>query len=97
MNTRTAFAKAAYRLAGELSRVKTYQRFWFLDLDGDELLRKRHDGRHWAPCALSMRLLEWSENIDPQHWGHWALVHDDEPATKCEGCGGYVCTPKEYA
>lgn len=99
MTTRTALAKGVFKVSGLLFYVKTYQRFWLLDLDAglSDLLdsKRRHDGRHWSSCALSMRLLGWSENIDPQHWDHWALVHDDEPATRCRDCGGYICARKE--
>jgi hypothetical protein len=103
----TRLAKICYWLAGELSRVKTWQQTYTWEncdkffehdpeTDGPELpeLDMKKAGRLWLPCRLSMRLLGLSEDLDYKHWEHWALEHSlcDE-GLPCHDCGGHVDPP----
>jgi len=85
---RTAIARAVFRCAGWLSCVKTWQRTYEL---ADNPRGFRCVGRRWLSCAASIRLLGLSERIDPRHWEHWALVHDDCESVSCPDCGGRQC------
>jgi hypothetical protein len=104
MNRRTVTAKAAYWLAGQLSRVKTYQRFYefegFLENENEDgtyvLPEPRDAGRRWFQCQWSTNLMLWSSHHDPDHWDHWALdhttcEHENREIVRCESCGGWVC------
>ena len=85
---RTAWAKRLYWLSGTLSHVKTYQRYWVLRTDD---MKTNPGGWHWFHCRLSTRLLEWSLDLDPKHWDHWALAHADcEGLLHCAECGGSI-------
>lgn len=99
MNRRTTVAKVAYWLAGELRRVKTYQRFYEFKTfppEGDKLPELEHVGRHWFRCQWSVNLLLWSMHHDPEHWDHWALQHDEcehrgRTPVPCPECEGTIC------
>ena len=101
----TRLAKAAYWLAGELSRVKTYRQTWtwvnpqILEGDPNEPLPEldmRKAGRMWLPCATSMKMLVLSQRLDHKHWDHWALEHSlCEEGLPCRDCGGHVDPPYE--
>ncbi len=89
---RRALSKAIFWLSGRLAYVKTPQRFYTLP-KGDRTfeLNFEYAGWHWCSCGLSGRLMELSERIDPEHWDHWALVHEDCDADYCAECGGKSC------
>jgi hypothetical protein len=102
----TRLAKAAYWLAGELSRVKTYQQTYswknpeamFTAEPGESLpeIEMVKAGRLWLPCALSMKLLVLSEKLDVEHRDHWALEHSlCEEGLPCRDCGGHIDPPHE--
>lgn len=102
----TRLAKAAYWAAGELSRVKTYQRTYtwenpdvFLEAKAGEPLPEldmRPAGRIWLPCGLSMKLLSLSQDLDHKHWDHWALEHSlCEGGQTCNDCNGHIDPPQE--
>lgn len=82
-------AKALFHLAGWLSRVKTYQRYYVLDPDNPGELKL--GGWHWFCCALSTQLLGKSMQLDWDHWDHWACVHDECDPRPCPECDGQVC------
>jgi hypothetical protein len=83
-------AKLAYRLSVLLFGVKTYQRVYEMDLNGDEFTSKPA-GRAWLPNTLAVKLLSWSQTLDWAHWPHWALEHDDCFPFRCGECGGQLC------
>lgn len=103
----TRLAKAAYWLAGELSRVKTYRqtyRFanqveWSSAVAGDGPLPEMEmekAGRLWLPCTLSMKMLTLSLALDHEHWDHWALEHSlCEEGLPCHDCDGHIDPPVE--
>lgn len=102
----TRLAKAAYWAAGELSRVKTYQRIYewknpqeFQEAVFGEALPEldmQPVGRIWLPCRLSMKLLGLSQDLDHKHWDHWALEHRlCEDGQNCNDCGGHIDPPYE--
>jgi hypothetical protein len=96
MTWRTHAAKAVYTLGGWLSRVKSYQRVYSMNWDDPDADPEfTPAGRCWLSCNASLKLLKWSEHIDPGHWEHWALMHDDCPAIPCPSCGGYLCPDEE--
>lgn len=83
-------ARVVYWISGKLSRIKTSQRVWgwneetkAFDVD---------DGYRKLPCVISIILLEKSMDLDPAHWDHWALRHDDCHRVPCPDCGGCDCT-----
>ena len=104
----TRLAKAAYWLAGELSRIKPYQRTyawenpdeWLTAVPDEELpeMKLVKAGRIWLPCNLSLRMLVLSEKLDVEHWDHWALEHSlCEDGLPCHDCGGHIDPPFEEA
>lgn len=82
----TRLAKIIYWLSGKLSKIQTLQQTyaWNEKTDAfDKVARKVR-----LPCVLSMRALGWSMYLDPNHWDHWAVVHDHkkDPCSICHGC-----------
>lgn len=86
---RTIIAKAVLWCASQLSRMKTWQRTY--EWVADRPVTFRPAGRIWSSCVASHRLMELSARIDPRHWEHWALVHDECQASPCHACGGCRC------
>ncbi len=83
-------AKLIYRLSGKLMRIKTWQRVYGWrgpDEDGFD-----YAGRRWLPCVIGLRLLELSEDMDREHWEHWALDGRGHPGHLCIRCSGWVIT-----
>jgi hypothetical protein len=95
--TRTLAAKVVFVLGGLLSRVKTYQRVYSMNWeDPEDRPEFTPAGRRWISSRLSMQLLHLSEKIDPGHWEHWALDHEDCPSdVRCSRCGGQLCPDDE--
>jgi hypothetical protein len=96
---RRPLAKAAYRLGGHAAKIKRPMRIYALDLDNmpsDEegAFNATFAGWRWMSINTCWRLMELSERLDPQHWEHWALVHNEDccvlPAP-CPECGGTTC------
>lgn len=87
--TRRAIARKIFRCAGWLSYVKTWQRTY--DVLSENPYKFRRVGRTWLSCTASIKLLELSERLDPHHWEHWALVHDECHPISCLDCGGQRC------
>lgn len=91
---RRELARAVFRLSMLVSRIQYPSRtFVIKDMpegsDGIEFEPSGH--RSWAPIRLTWRLFELSQRLDPYHWEHWALVHDDDPSARaCLACGGSV-------
>jgi hypothetical protein len=93
---RTTAAKTVFILGGLLSRVQTYQRVYAMNWDGPKTKPEfTPAGRRWLSCSASMKLMHLSERIDPGHWEHWALSHEDCPAIPCPRCGGQLCPDDE--
>lgn len=103
---RRRLAKALFWTGGQLSKVKTYQRFYTLDdvdleaTDAKSRFKSSPAGRHWSPCSLSMRFIGQSMQLDWDHWDHWATSHAHESGVVCVGtvcpdCGGDVCPLEE--
>lgn len=86
---RTRAAMLVYWAAGVLSRVRTWQRVY--EVATHEPLTVRRLPRRWASCATSTRLLVLSTRLDPTHWDHWALQHNDCEPRPCTVCGGHIC------
>lgn len=96
----TLLAKAAYWLAGQLSRIKTNQMTYewvnpqeFMEAEvGEDLpeMDMKEAGKIKLPCRLSMKLLNWSQDLDHKHWDHWALQHTLCEGTACADCKGHV-------
>jgi len=86
---RTRLAKTLFWCAGYLSRIKTPQRVY--ELASRDPLDFRPAGWEWMSCETSMRLLKASTQIDPAHWDHWALGHNECGSHRCPQCGGCVC------
>jgi hypothetical protein len=89
-------AKFWFRLGGWLGHIKTPQLTYRygngtyiperFDVTNPDVTRHRR----WLPCSLSFTLLLWSQQLDWDHWDHWALKHDvTEPI--CKECGGIIC------
>jgi hypothetical protein len=98
-DSRRALAKSVFFCAGWLTRVKTYQRYYSMDnlddLGSDEPLKFTLEGRHWASCEWSMSLLNFSMQLDWDHWDHWACMHEDCDPFPCTVCGGLACRNEE--
>jgi len=77
-------ARTAYWLAGQLSRIRTPQRFYTWHGPDDDF---SFAGWRWSYCGLSMKLLGLSQQLDWDHWDHWATVPGDCD-TACAECGG---------
>lgn len=89
---RTMAAKTAFFLGGVLSHVNTRQRTYLMNWDGPHANPEfTRDGWRWQSCSASMSLLKLSERIDPGHWDHWAINHEDCPSVPCPRCGGQLC------
>ena len=93
----TRMAKLVYRISGKLSRIKTPRRTYTLNYDEvtDTFSSYRNPKRDWLPCQISFKLLSKSMSMDPDHWDHWALVHDTCEGTVCDDCKGIVCGKDE--
>lgn len=93
---------AARWLSGQLSRIKTRQKFYRLvdhvNADGTTSIFNPDGGfdtvkmYHWAPCRLSTKLLVWGMHHDSEHHDHWGLVHrsTEKFLYACPVCGGGV-------
>jgi hypothetical protein len=53
--------------------------------------------RRWESCRTTWRLVDLSQDIDPRHWDHWALQHNDCDPMPCLECGGEICRSEEEA
>jgi hypothetical protein len=102
----TRLAKIAYWLSGQLTRIKTNQmtyewvnpQEWMDSIAGEELpeLDMRPAGKSKLPCRLSMKMLQWSDDLDYKHWDHWALDHTNcNEGYTCTQCGGHIDPPQE--
>jgi hypothetical protein len=97
-SARRRVAKAACRLSGVLGRVRTPQRLYSWDPEhpdgpGDGLARI--PGRTWLSCGWSIGLLQWSQQLDWDHWDHWATVHDERcGSVVCQECGSIACADR---
>lgn len=89
MTPRIRLAKAVMWCAGVLSYIKTPHRVH--RLVSTDPFETEPAGLRWLSCELSMSLHKLSARIDPWHWDHWALVHDDCSPRPCPDCGGGVC------
>lgn len=91
MNLKRRTAKNLYWVSGQLCRIKTYSKMyeWVVTDDDDVTdLNFRYIGRKWISWHFSFTVMRWSERLDPKHWDHWALVHDET----CEWCTCAVCS-----
>lgn len=86
---RTRLAKTVYWLSGQCSRIRTWQRYYEMPV-GAPLDDLRPAGRHWTSTSLTWKLLALSTRLDPQHFDHWALVHDHCATLPCRDCGGRI-------
>lgn len=93
---RTRLAKAAFWLSGKLRFIREYRRFYVVtNVDVEKgIFDSEPGGRHWTENRVSMKLLRISMTLDPEHWDHWALVHENCRGYLCE-CGGYICDPED--
>lgn len=89
MTIKRILAKILHYVAGLLSRIKTYQRFYTLDSFDPPVFTLA--GRHWSSCGLSTRLMGGAMRLDWDHWDHWACVHDQCNPSPCATCGGLKC------
>lgn len=78
---RTA-AKAVYAVASVLLRVRVPHHYHGLPAAKNW---------YWEAPELAFRALRWSEDLDREHWEHWALI-DNEPRERCTECGGQLHT-----
>lgn len=103
MNTRRTTAKALHRVAGQLARIKTWQRTYQMTWDSPDVEPvHRPTGRVWLPCGLAFRVMGIAMNLDWDHWDHWAARHDEHCLNPrpCPECGGTACDarpPEEAA
>jgi hypothetical protein len=74
-------AKTVFWISGHLSRIRTMQKMYGHDEDWQWMPA----GEMKLPCVLSVRLLEFSMQLDWDHWDHWAT--DNGGIIRCE-CGG---------
>jgi hypothetical protein len=72
--------------SGWLAHIHTPQRMYGSE-DGAPL---EYVGRRWTQCVASVRLLELAEEMDAEHFDHWALIHDGCDGWLCLKCGGWV-------
>jgi hypothetical protein len=90
----TCLAKRLYAIGGKLSRIKYPTRTYTLEWkDGEPDWTSQYAGRAWLPIHLSTKCLEWSLDLDPEHWDHWALVHESCENRPCPSpcCDGEIC------
>lgn len=90
-------ARLVYGTGGLMSRVKTPRMTykWEPDKPFDRALSRA--GRVWLPCKTSIRLIRLSVRLDPDHWDHWALDHDEcVSGYGCGVCGGHVHPPVDF-
>lgn len=92
-SAKRASAKALFRVAGLLSRIKTPRRTYTL-VSTHPFVTEPSE-RRWLPCETSVRLIKLSMRLDWEHWDHWACVHDDCHGLPCPDCGGVNCYEPE--
>ena len=93
---RRRLAKFLFWMSGVLAKVKTPQWTYQVVEWGPPLKTARADKRTWMSCHLSMRVLNWSIQLDWWHWSHWATVHTDcNNSVKCAVCDGWVCEEED--
>lgn len=90
---RRRLAKAVFALGGKLQRIKTWHRLYrfdWPDKSSKPTFTRIKGG--WLPWQLSTKMrVVWSERLDPHHWEHWALVHEDcRDGDPCPVCGGWI-------
>jgi len=51
--------------------------------------------KRWLPSATSFKLISLAESLDPHHFDHWGLVHDNCNGIVCPDCEGIVCMEPE--
>jgi hypothetical protein len=76
--------------SGWLACIRTPQRMYGLPGPAEDGGPLEYVGRRWIQCAASVRLLELAEEMDAEHFGHWALIHDGCDGRLCLTCGGWV-------
>lgn len=95
----TRVAKTLYRISGHLSRIKTYTRFYSVEITdtpgGGIDFHSEATGRHWTGWGFAYTVLRWSIRWDYKHWDHWGLIHDTCGWTECSDCNGRICGPYE--
>jgi hypothetical protein len=84
-------AKTLFRVAGWLSKVRTYQRYYTYEGEDPTPDAFKLAGRHWSSCTLSLIVLDLSMQLDWDHWDCWAVVHEGCDPMPCEVCGGCRC------
>lgn len=89
---RRRLAKTLYWIGGKLSKIQTPRKTYRLVSTHPFVTEPA--GRRWSSCQTSMRFLQWSMRLDWDHWGHWALQHNDCEPQPCPQCGGCFC-PEE--
>lgn len=83
-------------VSGQLSRIKTYRRFYTMDSEafresGGREVRWSKCERHWSSCGFSHKVLEFAMQLDWVCWDHWALDHTGHETTTCPECGHQMC------
>jgi hypothetical protein len=92
-----SLAKACFWLSMKLMHVKTWQRFYTYNPEDWEdaqtfLAAKPEVNWRWSSCQLAWKLNGWSQQLDWDHWEHWACVHETCDPVRCGVCGGFICS-----
>lgn len=97
MNTnpfRRRIAKRVFWLSEKLDWLKTPSRTYTWNESVEE---PGFEFAGWTMLpALSIWLMDWSWDLDPHCWDHWAPIHDDCELVPCAMCNGCACTPKDW-
>jgi hypothetical protein len=90
---RTRLAKIWWGTFGLLTRVRVYQHFYEVVWDSEPDEEPRfHTVKLPRSWTFWTRPLEWAfkaERIDPEHFEHWAYVHELPKGPRCT-CGGWA-------
>lgn len=91
---RTLIAKAVFKASGMLGKIRYPQTVYTRDRSAGV---STPAGKQKLPHPWTYKLLFLSGRIDPEHWEHWALNHDDDPnAYPCDGCHGRIAPDLEH-
>lgn len=91
-------AKRLCWCAGYLSKIRTYQRFYTMDMDALDKtgeIRSTECRRRWSSCALTFKVMELAMQLDWVCWDHWALDHAGHETVTCPECGDQMCVDED--
>jgi hypothetical protein len=91
---RRRVAKRLFHLSTKLEWLKTPSRTYEWNENLDE------PGWKFAGWTMlpqpAIHLMERSWNLDPGHWDHWAVDHDECEPAYCAVCGGCFCDDRKF-